>query len=63
MDDACENKKKMFALKKTFDVCMTPCTQNVKLFISRADLIDQLAWFPILERTLVVYDSDNGGEK
>ena len=42
---------------------MTPCTQNVKLFISRADLIDQLAWFPILERAFVVYDGDNSGEK
>jgi len=42
---------------------MTPCTQNAKLFISRADLMDQLAWFLILERALVVYDGDNGGEK
>lgn len=42
---------------------MTSCTQNVKLFISRPDLIDQLAWFPILGRAIVVYDGDNDGEK
>lgn len=42
---------------------MTSCRQNAKLFISPADLIDQLAWFLILEHALVVYDGDNGGEK
>lgn len=43
---------------------MTPCTQNAKLFISRGDMIDQLAWFPILGRVRrVVYDGDNDREK
>lgn len=60
----CENKKNTPSPKKTFDVCMTPCTQNAKLFISRGDLIDQLAWFPILGRVQrVVYDDDNDGGK